>query len=66
MNKQEPTLQVEPIKNIKIMKQINTEKFENTRKYLENRYAGFLKSKNGRRHITDDEVRAYLNTHSHK
>jgi hypothetical protein len=48
------------------MKQISNEKFENTRKYLENRYAGFLKGKNGTRHITDDEVRAYLNTHSHK
>lgn len=47
------------------MKQISNEKFENTRKYLENRYAGFLKGKNGKRHITDDEVRAYLNIHSH-
>ncbi len=59
----------EPTKNqlniIKIMKQISSEKFENTRKYLENRYAGFLKGKNGKRHITDDEVRAYLNIHSH-
>lgn len=51
---------------LKIMKQISSEKFENTRKYLENRYAGFLKGKNGTRHITDDEVRAYLNIHSHK
>lgn len=47
------------------MKQISIEEFENTRKYLENRYAGFLNGKNGKRYITDDEVRAYLIIHSH-